>query len=202
MGAGPGRHTNTHKQHRLLLSGKHKEILSAFEGAANTPAWAKGLSRGQTLIDNPLTHTQKQNQWQQRGHKTKSTQNTLQCNKIIRLVGHLWSCQTGTPGLHFASCVCVCVCVVQVFIQSLVPGSLRSPSTTVGLFFLGASENRINDHQQGHEKVVSTSHHDFTAFTVSVCVCVYVFVIVCVFVCLSCRRLIKMDSSYMLTQRK
>ncbi len=57
--------------------------------------------------------------------------------------------------------------------QELVPGSVWSPSTTVGLFFLGASENRINDQQRGHKKIVSTSHQDFTAnVCVTLCACV------------------------------
>lgn len=86
------------------------------------------------------------------------------CNKIIRPVGHLWRGSwppfwiVSVCFVHVHVFVSMCVCI-----QGLVPGSLWSPSTTVGLFFSGASENRINDQLQGHEKVVSTSHRDFTA---------------------------------------
>lgn len=100
----------------------------------------------------------------------KTFQNASQCNRRTKaeLLGQWGSCEVGTPALHFALCVCVCLCN-----QGLVPGSLRSPSTTVALFFSGASENRINDQQQGHEKVVSTSHQDFTAL--GVCHCFFSF---------------------------
>lgn len=45
------------------------------------------------------------------------------CKRIIGLVGHLWSCQIGTPGLHFTRCA-----FVQFVRPRLVPGLLFTAS--------------------------------------------------------------------------
>lgn len=165
---------------QTVLPSKHKETLSPFEGGSQHTGLGEKLIRGCVDTDWQLypqqaQMIQKHNWWSHEAtkwnNKTFSECITMQLKAqsgITRLVGQLWGCQTGTPGLHFALWVCVCLCI-----QGLVPGSLRSPSTTVPLFFSGASENRINDQQQGHEKVVSTSHQDFTAL--GVCQCVFFF---------------------------
>lgn len=77
MGAGQAA-TLTHIEYRLLLPGKHKEILSLFEGGSQLSGLGERLSWGQAdrqphLLTNTHIHTltemiQKQNH--RRGHKT------------------------------------------------------------------------------------------------------------------------------------